>query len=98
MAEMDYNKAWDYVKKRVSEMETTKDEKEPGYITRLKNEIVQTRGRYKRLRKIIVKRIAGTLEFEPKCSLALMETQLKAMGEYLKVLEVRAELEEIGNY
>lgn len=37
----------------------------------------------------------GTLPFKPKCSLFLLESQLKTMEDYAKQLEIRAEIEEI---
>lgn len=37
----------------------------------------------------------GTLPFNPKCSLFLLESQLKTMEDYAKQLEIRAEIEEI---
>lgn len=55
----------------------------------------QTKIRYDRLHRMIVKYHAGTLDFKPKCDLGLLEEQESAMGHYLKILEIRAEIEGI---
>lgn len=75
--------------------EIERKNEEPGYITRFKGEIIQLKGRLKRLHKIIVLRDANKLEFDPKCSLYLLLKQEEAMREYLRTLEVRAAIEEI---
>ena len=66
------------------------------YNDRLKAEYFQTKIRYDNLHKMLVKRAAGTLDFEPKCSVALLTEQKRYMGEYLRVLETRAEIEGIS--
>ena len=58
-------------------------------------EYLQTKIRYDRLRKMIVKYEAGTLPFTPKNSLELFKKQASAMGNYLYCLEVRAQNEGI---
>lgn len=63
------------------------------YNDRLKAEYFQTKIRYDKLHKMLVKRAAGTLDFEPKCSVALLTEQKRYMGEYLRVLKTRAEIE-----
>lgn len=55
----------------------------------------QTKIRYDKLHKMLIKYEAGTLNFEPKCSLELLSEQAKHMGLYLKCLEIRAEIEGI---
>lgn len=55
----------------------------------------QTKIRYEKLHKMLIKYEAGTLNFEPKCSLELLSEQAKHMGLYLKCLEIRAEIEGI---
>lgn len=45
---------------------------------------------------MLVKYEAGTLDFEPSCSLELMKKQAFYMGNYIHVLEIRAEIESIG--
>ena len=62
---------------------------------RFKAEYYQTKIRYERLHKMVVKYEAGTLNFTPKCSLELLKEQKKNMGMYLYCLEVRAEIEGI---
>lgn len=52
--------------------------------------------KYERLHAMLNKYEAGTLEFIPNCSLELLKRQQKAMGEYLNVLEIRAEIENIA--
>ena len=65
------------------------------YKDRFKAEYYQTKIRYDKLNKMIVKYEAGVLDFEPDCSLELFKKQASAMGQYLYILEVRAELEDI---
>ncbi len=72
------------------EMMTSADYKE-----RFKAEYQQTKIRYEKLHKMIVKYEAGNLGFEPSCSLELLKKQASAMGNYLYVLEVRAQIEKI---
>ena len=62
---------------------------------RLLTEYLQTKLRYDKLRKMLVKYEAGALEFTPKCSLDLLKRQLSAMDTYLYILEIRAEVEGI---
>ena len=71
-------------------MMTSEDFKE-----RFKAEYYQTKIRYEKLHKMVVKAEAGTLNFEPKCPLELFKEQKKYMGNYLYTLEVRAEIEGI---
>ncbi len=65
---------------------------------RLLAEYRQTKIRYEKLHKMIVKAHAGTLDFVPKSPLPLLEEQAAAMGRYLKALEVRCELEGLDVY
>ena len=55
----------------------------------------QTKIRYERLHRIIIKIHAGTLDCKPKCPVELLEAQAAAMGCYLKLMEIRAEKEGI---
>ena len=55
----------------------------------------QTKIRYEKLHRTIVKLLAGTADFTPKCSVELLEEQAAAMGRYLKIMEIRAEKEGI---
>lgn len=65
------------------------------YKDRFKAEYLQTKIRYEKLHKMVVKYEAGTLNFTPDCSLDLLKKQKSVMGEYLYCLEMRAEIEGI---
>ena len=65
------------------------------YKDRFKAEYYQTKIRYEKLRKMLIKHSAGTLDFTPTCSIVTLENQKRYMGEYLKTLEIRAEMEGI---
>ena len=65
------------------------------YIERFQAEYYQTKIRYEKLHKMIIKYEAGTLDFTPTCSIELFKMQASAMGSYLFALEVRAEIEKI---
>ena len=62
---------------------------------RVVQEYKELKERYNKLHKMIIKYEAGTLDFTPNCSLELLKEQKKYMGEYLRVLEIRAEIEDI---
>lgn len=65
------------------------------YKDRFKAEYIQAKIRYDKLDKMTVKYEAGTLPFEPKCSLELLKEQKKHMGNYIRCLKIRAEIENI---
>ena len=65
------------------------------YKDRFKAEYLQTKLRYDKLHRTIIKLEADTLEFEPRFSITIMRNQAHYMGEYLHVLEIRAEIEGI---
>lgn len=65
------------------------------YKERFFAEYWQTKIRYDRLHAMVVKYEAGTLNFQPSCSLDLLKNQKSAMGQYLYALEVRAQIEGI---
>lgn len=65
------------------------------YKDRFKAEYLQTKIRYEKLHKMLVKKSAGTLEFETTCPERILMEQKRYMGEYLRCLEVRAEIEGI---
>lgn len=65
------------------------------YKERFKAEYWQTKIRYEKLHKMCVKYEAGTLNFTPTCPLELLKEQKGHMGNYLRCLEIRAELEKI---
>ena len=65
------------------------------YKERFKAEYYQTKIRYDKLHKMLVKYEAKTLEFEPTCPIEILQDQAYYMGNYLKTLEKRAEIEKI---
>ena len=65
------------------------------YKERFIAEYYQTKIRYDKLHKMIVKYEANTLNFEPNCPIELLMEQAEYMGKYLHILEVRAEIEGI---
>ena len=75
--------------------DTTPMMNNPDYRERFKAEYYQTKIRYEKLHKMVVKYEAGTLNFTPKCSIELLKEQKKHMGLYLNCLEIRAEIEGI---
>lgn len=69
------------------------------YKDRFLAEYLQTKIRYDKLFQMIDRYKAGTLDFEPTCSVELLEDQLKCMRRYLLSLQVRARIEGIDlNY
>jgi hypothetical protein len=74
---------------RIARGETT------DYKERMKDEYHQLKNRYEKLHKMCIKYEAGTLDFTPDCPLELLKEQKSAMGNYLRCLEVRAEIEHI---
>lgn len=73
------------------EMMTSADYKE-----RFKAEYWQTKIRYEKLHKMCVQYDAGTLSFTPNCSIEVLKMQKSHMGQYLNMLEVRAEIEGVS--
>lgn len=65
------------------------------YKERFRAEYFQTKIRYEKLHAMTIKYEAGTLNFTPSCSLELLNEQKRHMGNYLRCLEVRAEIEKI---
>ena len=72
------------------EMMTSDDHKE-----RFKAEYYQAKIRYDKLDAMTVKYEAGTLPFTPNCSLELLKEQKMYMGNYIRCLKIRAEIEGI---
>ena len=62
---------------------------------RFVKEYKELKERYNKLHKMLIKYEAGTLDFTPNCSLELLKEQKKYMGEYLRILEIRSEIEDI---
>ena len=69
--------------------------KEPEWQTRFRIEYSELKERYNKLHKMLVKYDAGTLEFKPTCRIELLRKQKATMGEYLNILEIRAEIEKV---
>ena len=65
------------------------------YKARFVGEYVELKIRYNKLHKMLIKYEAGTLRFEPTCDISVLEDQAYHMGNYLKQLEIRAEIEKI---
>lgn len=65
------------------------------YKERFKAEYLQAKIRYDKLDAMTVKYEAGTLNFTPNCSLELLKEQKKYMGNYIRTLRIRAEIEGI---
>ena len=62
---------------------------------RVVQEYKELKERYNKLHRMLIKYEAGTLDFTPNCSLELLKEQKMYMGEYLRILEIRAEIEDI---
>lgn len=67
----------------------------PAYVSRMIAEYHELKDKYTKLHRMLVKHEAGTLDFEPTCPIELLEHQANVMGEYLHILEVRAEIENV---
>ena len=65
------------------------------YKERFKAEYNQLAIRYKGLKAMLDKWDNGTLQFEPTCPRSTYNMQIKAMADYLAVLEARAVMENI---
>ena len=77
-------------------LEDTKEMMTSGdYKVRFAAEYWQTKIRYDKLHRMLVRWEAGTLNFTPTCPKALLAEQASYMGNYLRILEIRAELEGI---
>ena len=72
------------------EMMLSKDRKE-----RFRAEYYQLVNRYERLKSMLEKWDAGTLDFKPASSRAIYSIQIDAMERYIVVLELRASTEKI---
>lgn len=58
-------------------------------------EYQQVKIRYDKLDEMTVKYEAGTLNFTPNCSIELLKEQKSYMGNYIRCLKIRAEIEGI---
>lgn len=70
-------------------------EKVPNYVQRMVAEYYELKDKYIKLHSMLVKHEAGTLDFELTCPIELLERQANVMREYLHILEVRAEIENV---
>lgn len=75
--------------------ESDDTEEVPAYVSRMIAEYHELKDKYTKLHRMLVKHEAGTLDFEPTCPIELLERQANVMGEYLHILEVRAEIENV---
>ena len=66
------------------------------YKERFKAEYTQLVIRYYGLRNMLEKWDNGTLEFEPTCPRSTYNLQIKAMTDYIAVLEARAVMEDVN--
>ena len=62
---------------------------------RFRKEYYELRERYQKLGMMLSQYENGQLEFEPKCPIDLLKGQHSTMWNYFKILEKRAEIEEI---
>lgn len=67
--------------------------KSDDYRSRAIGEYYFVKDKYDKLHSAIIKREAGTLDFDPKCPIEQWKSQASAMGQYLHQLEVKAEIE-----
>lgn len=65
------------------------------YRDRFLGEYLETKIRYEKLHKMLIKAEAGKLDFKPNCPLEILESQAHCMENYLHVLEVRAQYENL---
>lgn len=65
------------------------------YKERFKAEYAQLAIRYYGLRNMLEKWDNGTLEFEPTCPRSTYNMQIKAMTDYIAILEARAVMENV---
>lgn len=65
------------------------------YKERFKAEYAQLVIRFKGLKAILEKWDSGTLEFVPTCPRSTYNMQIKAMADYIAVLEARAVMENV---
>lgn len=68
------------------------------YKERFKAEFHQLKIRIDGLAGMLIKMDNNMLDFTPKCSKELLETQLVSMKAYAELLEIRAEVEGIELY
>ena len=67
---------------------------ESEWQARFRGEYKGLKERYNKLHRMIVRYDAGTL-VKPTCPIDLLRRQKATMGEYLNILEIRAEIENV---
>lgn len=67
----------------------------PDYKERFQAEYAQVLIRYQKLKAMLCSWDSDTLNFQPTCPRSLYDLQIRAMKDYLAVLEARACIEEI---
>ena len=65
------------------------------YKERFIAEYLQAKIRYDKLDKMTVKYEADTLDFTPTCPLEILKEQKKFLGNYIRTLKIRAEIEKV---
>lgn len=65
------------------------------YKERFKAEFFQLKTRKEKLEAMLEKYKAGTLTFTPNCSYEILHEQVIYMGQYQRVLEERAKIENV---
>lgn len=75
--------------------ETVKLMNSNDYKERFLAEYFQVKIRYDKLKAMVEKWDKGELNFTPTCPRTIYDTQLQAMENYLKVLELRAKIENV---
>jgi hypothetical protein len=65
------------------------------YKERFQAEYVQLRLRYQKLKSMLDRWDQGMMEFEPTCPRSIYNMQIRAMEDYIAVLEARAVMEDI---
>ena len=65
------------------------------YRDRFEAEYYQLLVRYNKLKDMVEKWDKDALDFEPKCPRSLYNLQLRAMSDYIAVLEARAAIEDV---
>lgn len=65
------------------------------YKERMIKEYTELKTRYDKLCAMITRYDAGTLDFEPTCSIDILKSQMRIMAVYLDILRLRAEIEKV---
>lgn len=65
----------------------------PEWQVRFREEYRDLKNRQAKLHKMLVRYDAGTLDFKPTCPVELLRQQEIVMSEYMRILEIRAQME-----